>query len=158
MKKICGRCFGFIVTATAILGSLGGVVLNAPEAKADHCSRFDLSCPPSHRGTCSFSGGDCSGNSDIPTQPRLPRNYTINYQNSTNATIRTIRVRLWNGNDSSWSGDLLGQHTLAPGSYLPVPFDDRNGCHYDLYATLANGASRFVNDFNACTAGTLYIR
>ena len=146
------------------LTAIGSIFVPAPfvpmqEAQADHCSRLDLSCPPEHRGTCNFSGGNCNGESTIPTQPRpQPRQYTINYQNATNATIRTIQVRLWNSNNSSWSHDLLGQYTLAPGYYWSVPFNDSNGCYYDLYATLANGTNRFVNDFNACTAGTLYIR
>jgi len=63
------KYLGSIVAATAILGSLGGVLLNAPEAKANHCSRWDFTCPSEHRGTCNFSGADCSGDSQIPIIP-----------------------------------------------------------------------------------------
>lgn len=139
---------------------IGSAFTNMPEAQADHCSRFDFTCPASHRGTCNFGRGNCDGPapSRIPTQHNLPRNYTIHYQNATNDTIRTIQVRRWDGNNSSWTGDLLGTNILKSGHYIIVPFNDSNGCHYDLYATLQGGSTKFVNDFNACTAGTLYIR
>jgi hypothetical protein len=140
---------------------IGSAFTHMPEAQANHCSRFDFTCSSKHRGSCNFSGGNCNGGpppSHIPTQQNLPRTYSINYQNATSATIQKILVRRWDGSDSSWSGDLLGQNILKRGYSLPIRFDDSNGCYYDLYATLYDGSTRFINDFNACTVGTLYIR
>ena len=39
-----GKYFGFIVAATTILGSLGGVVLNAPEAQASSWLEYRTHC------------------------------------------------------------------------------------------------------------------
>jgi hypothetical protein len=65
------KYFGFIVAVTAIFGSLGGVVLNAPEAQAG-CGRLDPTCR-SGPGDCLFGACPRSTDSTVPSDMTPPQ-------------------------------------------------------------------------------------
>lgn len=68
------KYFGFIVAATAIFGSLGGVVLNAPEAQAG-CGRLDPTCR-SGPGDCLFGACPKPSGSKVPSDMTPPKEKT----------------------------------------------------------------------------------
>ena len=58
------------------LTAIGSAFIQIPEAQANHCSRFDFTCSPEHRGTCSLSGGNCNGNSNSGGGTQVPQDQT----------------------------------------------------------------------------------
>jgi hypothetical protein len=105
-------------TTNLILAGLtliGSAFISMPKAEAHHCSRFDLTCSPSHRGNCTLSGGNCSsGGGEAETQVMTPPTYySFELRNSTNHPMSfTI-----NGT----------QYILQPGARSPYRYQRTSG-------------------------------
>ncbi len=157
-----GKYFGFIVAATAILGSLAGVVLNAPEAKADHCSSLDFSCPPSHRGGCLFSGGSCNNNRRTPDSSvgngsaRLNQTRVFKFFNRSGQTV--VNLYLSPSHHSNWGRDILGDYVLPNGTTFDGSIrPNLDGCRYDIRAIFADGRESEAAYYDACSTSGINI-
>ncbi len=155
-----GKYFGFIVAATAILGSLAGVVLNAPEAKADHCSSLDITCSSQHRGGCLF--GSCSNNRRTPDSSvgngsaRLNQTRVFKFFNRSGQTVE--RLYLSPSHHSNWGRDILGNNVLPNGTTFDGSIrPNLDGCRYDIRAILADGRESKAANYDACSTSGINI-
>jgi hypothetical protein len=60
--------------------------------------------------------------------------------------------------NNSWEEDMLGDKTLAQGARLPVTFNGRTACLWDMKVTDPDGNEAFWTGINLCQVSVVVLR
>ena len=143
--------FRFLIITAAVLGSLGGIVFNAPKAHAG-CGFGDITCNPNN-WTCPIGG--CSR----PSRPPESRSggcpecagsrINASMSNGTGTVVWSLYIRPTG--QSGWGPDQLGDKTLAPSAIWSIGLPSNLGCLWDVRFQYQNGSVRDYPRLNFCT-------